>query len=102
MYENRIYSTLADVPVDSSDDACQNYYLTLPSDWVIAPDNADSISAIRNNRWKTDHMVTSSGRLYYTAKYIFNAGQSAGCCYLEQSGSQYKVSACNFQILILT
>ena len=100
-YDNRIYSTLADVSRTSTGGICQNYYLTLPSDWIIAPDNQDSKSAIWNDNWSTHYVLTSSGTYYGTLQ---NGGSSYGsyCCYLSQSGSQYKTTLCYIQILIMT
>ena len=100
-YGNRIYSTLADVSRTAHDYTCQSDFLTLPSDWVIAPDNQNSESAIRNDYWSTSNVLTSSGTTYNTLHYGYGSSGS-GCCNLYQSGSQYKTTFCAMQILIMT
>ena len=101
-YGNRIYSTLTDTPVNGGCCTCQGDWLTLPSDWVIAPATGDSISAIKNNGWSTHIMVfgSGSGTVYATTNYgtIYDG---INCCLL-QSGLQYKPPECFKQILIMT
>ena len=48
-YGSNYYSTLADVAVDNIQTTCQSGYITLPTNFVIAPDNADSKAVIRSD-----------------------------------------------------
>ena len=100
MYHGKYYSTLADVPVDVNQYWCQDNYITLPGNWVIAPDNSDSRAVIGAHYWSASGVVVAGGKLYYGLYYGSSAGSYWGSGYLDQSGNQYKVSTCNLQILI--
>ena len=111
IYKGYIYSTLADVPVDVNQATCQathdqTYstggpgYLPLPSGYSIASDNPDSILVTAANYWSTDVLVFSNGKAYLTLRLGSTAGSNYGSGYLSQSGSNYSVNGCFFQILI--
>jgi hypothetical protein len=95
-YNGRVYRTLDGTsPLDTSASKCQNYYLTLPSGWALADDNADSQYVIGSYRWGTQIMLVAGGRGYYTT-----SGSYWTSGYLSTSGSTYKVDGCNLLILI--
>ena len=101
-YNGNYYSTLADVAVDSSQLLCQTDYITLPDNWVIAPDNADSIAVIAAHYWSTHCVVVVSGTSYCGLQYGSGSGGSCGSgLLLSQGGAQYAVSSCTRQILIM-
>jgi hypothetical protein len=64
-----IYSTVTDVPADSSSISAHRYYLPIPSGWQIAPDNSESRSAIMQFRWSTHIAVMASGVGIRTRNY---------------------------------
>ena len=87
---------------------CQSNFLSLPSNWIIAPVTADSISVLVYP-WGTHLMVIQGGRQYYTKNSDFpeDAGKErtwvASSAYptaLAQEGTQYKVNACYRRILL--
>ncbi len=97
-YNGRVYRTLDGTsPLDAGSSKCQNYYLALPSGWVLAADNADSLYVITSYRWGTNAMVVANGYTYYTAQE--NAYYSYYTA-LSTSGSTYKVMSCISLILI--
>ena len=100
-YNGFVYSTLADVAVDTSGSQCQSSYITLPTGWAIAPDNVDSKAVIAAHQWSTNLLVVSSGYAYMSA-YSDRMTQLYGSSYLNQTGVQYKVRGCNSQILIMS
>ena len=102
-YKNRVYSTLADVPVDTNAFTCQGTgtYLSPPSGWFLAPYDADSGYVAGTHYWSTDRMVLQGGYMYYLLGNG-NGGAFYGCCYLYTSGSSYAPYNCDTQILIYT
>jgi hypothetical protein len=102
VYKGYLYSTLADVPVDSNQVTCHQWlgYRSVPSGWTIAKDNLDSSAVAGAHYWSTHDLVVSNGNAY---RGLYCAG-CAGvfCCggRLAQSGSTYNVPYCNCQILI--
>ena len=96
-YNGKVYATLADVHPSPSGSFCQNYYLPLPSGWIVAPHSQDALYVTYANSWSTGHVVLANGCLYATG----SAG--AGGCggYLSSSGSTYSSGYCNAQILIV-
>jgi len=109
LYNNYIYSTLADVAVDSYGYSCQNYYISLPSGWVIAPDTSDSRTVIGAHYWSTEVVVVSNGYgytsyYYYNYYYYYYYSHYNGRLWrygaLYQWGSDYMANQCNSQILI--
>jgi hypothetical protein len=90
-YNGNVYSTLADVTVDSSGFSTQNGYIALPSGWLLAPDNADSRSVIASHYWPTYGLCTVSGTSYCTPSYGYAGYVYAYNCFY-QSGSAYAVA----------
>ena len=81
---------------------CQNYYISMPTGWTVAPDTADIRSkVVARGKWGTSIIVLGNGRSYRT-----QSSSSAGSFYsstmLHTSGSSYKVSVCNSKVLMRT
>jgi len=93
-YKGNYYSTLADVPVDTSYDWNENYqdFIDLPSGWIIAPDNADSNEVMRAHPWSAYYVYTQRS---YRSSY----GMSKSS--LIKRGNQYKPMRSGSQILIM-
>jgi hypothetical protein len=85
------------VKVGGYSSTCQNYYASLPTGWIIAPDNSDSYTVITAYTWSTTVMLTS-GNGYCTAEC---GGYNYGSSYLRTDGSYYLSNICNGQILII-
>jgi hypothetical protein len=99
IYNGKTYSLLSHAAPDSTSMTCQSAYLPLDAGYVIAPDNADSIAVIAAHRWSTTAVVVASGNGYYTANSGTSAGSFDGSGWLQTSGSTYKATGCNVQIL---
>jgi len=99
-YNGAYYSTLADVALTLDYKYCQNYYISLPSYWIISPDNADSITVIAAFDWSTDVVITSSGLGY--GAYTYSAGNlySSSSYLITDGAGSYYTSLCSSQILI--
>eukprot|EP01035_Chromulina_nebulosa_P003955 gene3955-5399_t len=97
-----VYSTLSDVSITSTVSTCQNYWLTLPAGWAIAPDTPEVRNILVQYPWSTDVLVLASGVGYRTTKF-----PPAGIAYgdyqskFTQSGDQYYCPWCNYQIMIM-
>jgi hypothetical protein len=114
-YKRILYATLDGWdPKDTLTKGCQSDYLPLPSGWIIAPNDADSIAVIAMYAWGTDLLVLSDGSQYYTMnlRYPGHAGQPRKwiCCAdgLTALGTStidgldvYKVNSCSRRILIV-
>ena len=112
IFKGIYYSTLGDVAVDTDNhDLCQDYYIQMPRNWILAPDSADTREIIAQYYWSTLGVVLSSGNVYRTRYYDHNdgdeehAGQLWRSDYLCQStsGNSYRVCTCTqkyYQILI--
>ena len=101
-------------PQDTKTKGCQPDYLPLPSGWIIAPNDEDSIAVTAMYAWGTDLLVFADGSQYYTlnVRYPGYAGQPRTwiCCAdgLTALGSSmidglavYKVNSCARRILIV-
>jgi len=101
-YNNKIYSTLADVTISSTTSLCQSDWISMPSGWAIAPDNTDTVALSTLYPWSTDVLTVSSGVGYRTTNFP-PAGQAFGDSQSKyvQSGNQYKCPWCNYQILVI-
>ena len=99
-YNGRIYSTLSDVPVDGGDQLCQNGYISLPSGYTVAPDNADSIAVIAAHTWSTDVVIVASGNAYGVSRFS-NGTQYGSGGLLSQNGSSYLSNLCFGEVLIM-
>jgi hypothetical protein len=80
--------------------SCQNSYLSIPSGWIIAPDDADSQNVIMSYTWGTKIALTS-GNSYCTAtceeSYLINKGAD----YLSFDGyGNFQSYICDSEILI--
>jgi hypothetical protein len=96
------YSTVTDVPVHSSSISTQKYYLPVPSGWQIAPDNAESRSAIAQFLWSTHVVVMASGVGIRTSNFppagqVFGDHQSK---YVTNSDGWVKCPWSAYQIII--
>eukprot|EP01036_Dinobryon_divergens_P035088 gene35088-45417_t len=107
IYNGKYYSTLANVNLNNPSNFCQSgyYYYYLPTDWVFAPDDIDSRTAIYLNTWSTNTVVVASGVGYYSKSY-FGAKNTAYINWLSYSysysyGYSYKCAQCNCEILIM-
>ena len=84
---------------------CQPGYFYLPTDWVLAPDNSDSKSAIFLNTWSTYTVVVDSGVGYFS-KSSFGSINKANnkwllSTFISQFGYAYSCYPCNCEILIM-
>ena len=95
-----IYSTLHDVAVDYWGLTCGDTWAVLPSDWVLAPDNAASRSVARTYTWSTHCPVFAGGRSE-ASRIAGSSGECGSWPPYNQNGNQYKVSQCYTQLLIL-
>lgn len=100
-YKGKTYSTLSDVSVSSYQTLCQSGWITMPSGWNLAPDNADTRYLASAYTWSTDVIVLSSGKGIRTKKFP-PSGIEYGDSQLKyvQNGNQYMVPYCSYQILI--
>jgi hypothetical protein len=99
IYNGKTYSLLSHLAPDGTSYTCQEVYLPLDAGYVLAPDDADSIAVIAAHSWSTHAVVVASGNGYYTAIYGTSAGSLQGGGWLQTSGSTYKATGCNVQIL---
>jgi hypothetical protein len=96
-YNGHIYSTLAGVSIDGSY-SCQSGYLSLPTGWIISPDNSDSQTVIRSHTWSTTVVLTSvNAYCSSVCGYLYNYGPY----YLSYINGMYATNICNGQILIM-
>ena len=104
---NRNGASYATLDAHSKDDTvyeCQRVYLTLPSQWSVAPDNADSTAVTAAYNWGTHVLVYAGGSGRWTK---YKGSDAAGSLWassgrLSSSVDQYKPSGCNYRILIKT
>ena len=106
-YNGNYYSTLADVGVDSSSRVCQSNYLTLPDNWVIASNDANSRTVIGAHYWSADCVAAASSTSYNTKYWSNSAGTDCGASGVTASwttgSQQLAVGNCGWkrQILIM-
>jgi hypothetical protein len=99
-YKGLVYRTLNGVSPLDTNFQCQNYYLPLPSGWVLAADNADSRYIIGAYLWGTDALVVANGYGYRGGSYgpprqsPGSAGSYHGSSFLITYASTYKVIDC--------
>ena len=105
-YKGLVYRTLSGVSPLDTNFQCQNYYLSLPSGWVLAADNADSRYIIGAYRWGADALVVANGYGYRGSYWAVTAqdpqprlpGTFHGSSFLHTSVvnslSTYKVIDC--------
>jgi hypothetical protein len=97
-YNGYYYSTISDVSIDGTSSTCQKDYLSVPSGWIVAPDDENSQHVIENYSWSTDYVLTS-GDAYCTSNCD---SKSIGSKYLNfDEGGRFYSSICNSQILIV-
>jgi hypothetical protein len=98
-YSGSIYSTLADVNLYGYPYSCQSNAIYLPTGWIIAPDDNDSISVITSYTWSTSVVLTSGNG--YCTQSCSSAVVNYGSSYLQTNGyGYYYVDYCNSEILI--
>lgn len=105
IYNGKYYSTLANVNLNNPPNYCQSGYYYLPTDWIVAPDDIDSRTAINLNTWSTNTVVVASGVGYYS-KSVFGAKNTAYINWLSYSysysyGYSYTCAQCYCEILIM-
>jgi Leucine-rich repeat (LRR) protein len=113
-YYGNLYMTLDGTSPLDTNVSCQNYFLSLPSGWALAADNADSLNVIRSYRWGTHAMVVACGRAYGTlafkevprsspppASEPLSPGSLWTTSGLSTSGTKYRSNGCNLRVLIL-
>ena len=94
-----IYSTLSGVsPFGAIGSTCQNVYFTLPSGWILAPDDPDSLSVITDYDWSTNILIVGNGKGYGSKGY--SMGAIFGMNLLLVSGSDFMPQSCPMQILM--
>ena len=97
-----MYRTLDGTSPFDTNFKCQNSYLSLPSGWVVAADNADSRYIIGAYRWGTDALVVANGNGYRGSYWAVTAqdsnprlpGTYHGTSFLITSGSTYQTISC--------
>eukprot|EP01035_Chromulina_nebulosa_P003046 gene3046-4158_t len=90
---------------------CQNYYYYLPSNWILAPDDDDSLDVITANTWSTTTVVVAApgnitGNGYYSNSIwgLSNDNYSNWLLFSQYSSSNgyaYNCAKCNCEILIM-
>ncbi len=84
---------------------CQPGYFYLPTDWVLAPDNSDSKSAIFLNTWSTYTVVVASGVGYFSKSSYGSVNKANNkwllSAFSSQFGYAYSCYPCNCEILIM-
>eukprot|EP01036_Dinobryon_divergens_P032311 gene32311-41872_t len=110
-YNGKYYSTLADVSVNSGLRYCQNTYYCLPRDWILAPDDDDSLDVITANSWSTDTVVVaasgSDSRNGYYSGSGFNNNNLSNWLLASKNTTDlyycyaYNCAKCNCEVLIL-
>eukprot|EP01036_Dinobryon_divergens_P033685 gene33685-43536_t len=110
-YNGKYYSTLADVSLNNGQSYCQNYYYYLPSNWILAPDDDDSLDVITANTWSTTTVVVAApgnitGNGYYSNSIwgLSNDNYSNWLLFSQYSSSNgyaYNCAKCNCEILIM-
>ena len=102
------YATLANTipdPGTSGSPNCQNYYISLPVGWIVAPNNCHSWFALGCNSWQTDAVVFADGYSYRSKPPSWNYWSAPWAYYgsgilLTNSNGQYSVNTCKYEILI--
>ena len=111
LYDDMVYSTLADVQVDSySSGNDQSYYIQLPDGWQLAQDEPTDLNirtVISHFYWDTDVMVLANGNAIHT-KAHYNKGnevvqETAALITKPGTNSTYKCKQDNYicQIMIV-
>ena len=103
-FNGKYYSTLANVNINGPS-LCQNTYYYLPFDWILAPDNSDSIGVIFSNTWSTSTVVVASGVGYYSRSSYASINRAYSywlyTSYSTYYGNSYNCKMCDCQILIM-
>ena len=77
----------------------------MPTDWIIAPNNADTRHVSANYSWNTYYMTLNGGYLYKTYSSYYSYDDYVGFGYLysfnTSSGCKYSCGYCNCQVLIM-
>ena len=97
-YNGNYFSTLANLNVNGQYVLCQNGYINLPKNWVLAPDNSDSISAIYYNTWSTNTVVVASG-VGYKSKSSY--GLIVRTKMLSSKFYSYACAPCSCAVMIM-
>jgi hypothetical protein len=72
--------------------------MSIPTGWILAPDNDDSLKVIMSNPWSTTILLTS-GNAYGSLSFS-SPGYNFGSGYLSSDGTYYYPAECDSQILI--
>ena len=99
LWNGKLYSTLADIPINSSSSFCQTFPITLPDNARLAQDSKDTRSVIETHTWGSDIVLIDDGIGYGSFRNKTKAIASAG--HLASAGGQYWVTSCPAQILII-
>ena len=76
---------------------CQRNYEELPQDWILAPDNSNSMNVISLNTWSTKTVIVDSGFGYYSRSSF--ASLNSGY-FLVSNGTALSCAICDCQVLI--
>jgi hypothetical protein len=102
-HNNKLYRSLSENwEYDGTAMVCQTDYLSLPTGWIIAPNDDDSKYIISNYRWSTAVMVVNDGASYWTNLWgdrqlrLYSNGMLSNI-----SNTRYKPNVCNGGILII-
>ena len=101
---NYYYSTLANANLNSGTTYCQNTFLYVPTDWILAPDDIDSLSVITLNTWSTTTVVVASGVGYYSKSTFGSINRAYSnwlVRYYAAYGFVYSCATCNCEVLIM-
>jgi hypothetical protein len=97
-YNGKYFSTLANLNVNGLNVLCQDGYIKLPKNWVLAPDNSDSLSAIYYNTWSTNTVVVASG-VGYKSKSTY--GFMVRTKMLSSKYYSYACAPCSCVVMIM-
>ena len=97
-YNGKYYSTIA---ASNGFDTCLNYFYYLPTDWILAPDDSNSLNAISLNAWNTVTVVVASGRGYYSNSTYGLLNNEYSNWLSTYEDSHYKCAKCPCQVLIM-
>jgi hypothetical protein len=105
VYNGNTYKTLADWDKNDYNVTCQNSgwsgqqsWIQIPKGWCIAPDNQDSIQAIKSKPWKTHVLVLANGNSYWTATVGASFWNSAQ---IRTSEGNYMPGNCHLGIFLI-
>ena len=92
-YNNETYSTLGDVSLTGSSSTCQSGYISLPTNWELAPDTLIARDLIASYPWSTSTVFLASqvgisttlnqpaGRIVYTPYRYYESISSSNNMY---------------------